>query len=172
MYFDFTKGNHQADEDQTQPALEREDRPHGLSATRAQSQQAGSTTPMNEECRDRMDVCATRANAKCAAYFTKNQDGLKQAWRRDKVHWMNAPCSGAAAWAKKADQAGKAGAVVVGLFANRSATAWYRDHVVHRQWWSSCMVGWRSITWENPLPCRPRRLAQSLRFGRAKLASD
>jgi phage N-6-adenine-methyltransferase len=77
-----------------------------------------------------VDVCATRTNAKCEVYFTKNQDGLKQTWRRGKVHWMNAPYSQAAAWAKKADQAGKAGAIVVGLFANRSATAWYRDHVV------------------------------------------
>ena len=43
---------------------------------------------------------------------------------------MNAPYSQAGKWTKKADQAAKAGAIVVGLFANRSATAWYRDHLV------------------------------------------
>ena len=43
---------------------------------------------------------------------------------------MNAPYSQAGKWAKKAAQAAKGGAIVVGLFANRSATGWYRDHVV------------------------------------------
>ena len=27
-----------------------------------------------------LDVCATPENAKCARYFTKEQDGLKQDW--------------------------------------------------------------------------------------------
>ena len=43
---------------------------------------------------------------------------------------MNAPYSESGKWAKKAAESAKGGAVVVGLFANRSSTAWYRDHVV------------------------------------------
>ena len=27
-----------------------------------------------------LDVCATKANAKCARFFTKETDGLKQDW--------------------------------------------------------------------------------------------
>jgi phage N-6-adenine-methyltransferase len=77
-----------------------------------------------------VDVCASPSNAKCAKFITKEQDGLQQEWQSGKKHWMNAPYSQAGKWAKKADQAAKAGAIVVGLFANRSATAWYRDHLV------------------------------------------
>ena len=55
---------------------------------------------------------------------------MKQTWRSGKVYWMNAPYSQAGRWARKAAEAAKGGAIVVGLFANRSSTAWYRDYVV------------------------------------------
>jgi phage N-6-adenine-methyltransferase len=81
-----------------------------------------------------VDVCASAGNTKCRLYFNKDQDGLAQTWQAGRIHWMNAPYSQAGKWAKAA-QAAKDGAIVVGLFANRSSTAWYRDHVV-----SSAMV--------------------------------
>lgn len=37
-----------------------------------------------------LDVCASEKNAKCARYFTKEQDGLKQDWGNE-VCWMNPP---------------------------------------------------------------------------------
>jgi hypothetical protein len=43
---------------------------------------------------------------------------------------MNAPYSQAEKWAKKASEAAISGAVVVGLFANRSGSKWYQNHVV------------------------------------------
>lgn len=35
------------------------------------------------------DVCATPENAKCANYYTREQDGLAQEWKG--VCWMNPP---------------------------------------------------------------------------------
>ena len=77
-----------------------------------------------------IDVCASAPNAKCRQFWTKDIDGLTQTWEPGKVYWANAPYSQAGRWAKKAAAAAKDGAIVVGLFANRSSTAWYRDHVV------------------------------------------
>jgi phage N-6-adenine-methyltransferase len=77
-----------------------------------------------------VDVCATAQTAKCRRFFSREQDGLKQEWKAGEVHWMNAPYSQAARWARKADQEAKCGAIVIGLFANRTSTKWYRDHVV------------------------------------------
>ena len=37
-----------------------------------------------------LDVCATPENAKCAKYYTKAQDGLKQDWGGD-IIWCNPP---------------------------------------------------------------------------------
>ena len=76
------------------------------------------------------NVCASPQTAKCRQFWTKQDDGLKQTWRSGKVYWMNAPYSQAGRWARKAAEAAKGGAIVVGLFANRSSTAWYRDYVV------------------------------------------
>jgi site-specific DNA-methyltransferase (adenine-specific) len=76
------------------------------------------------------DVCASPETAKCRRFWSKDRDGLKQTWEPGKVYWMNAPYSQAGKWAKKAAAAAKDGAIIVGLFANRSSTAWYRDYVV------------------------------------------
>ena len=85
---------------------------------------------MNSLYRFDVDVCASIQNAKCRKFFSKDDDGLTQVWQPGRTHWMNAPYSEASKWAKKAAEAAKHGAIVVGLFANRSATGWYRDYVV------------------------------------------
>jgi site-specific DNA-methyltransferase (adenine-specific) len=76
-----------------------------------------------------VDVCASPQNAKCRKFFSKDQNGLAQPWLAGRTYWMNAPYSQAGKWAQKAAAAAKGGAVVVGLFANRSSTAWYREYV-------------------------------------------
>lgn len=48
-----------------------------------------------------LDVCATPENAKCAEYFTKEQNGLSQEWRGR--CWMNPPYGREiSAWMRKA----------------------------------------------------------------------
>ena len=43
----------------------------------------------NRKFRFDVDVCANASNAKCAKYFTPEQDGLKQEWRG--ACWCNPP---------------------------------------------------------------------------------
>lgn len=48
-----------------------------------------------------LDVCATKANAKCARYFTREQDALEQEWKG--ICWMNPPYGRQIGkWVKKA----------------------------------------------------------------------
>ena len=44
---------------------------------------------LNAEFHFDLDVCATKENAKCKRYFTKEQNGLKQEWKG--ICWMNPP---------------------------------------------------------------------------------
>ena len=45
---------------------------------------------LNDEFHFTLDVCATAENAKCAKYYTREQDGLKQDWTGEVV-WCNPP---------------------------------------------------------------------------------
>lgn len=48
-----------------------------------------------------IDVCATAGNAKCAAYYTKEQDGLSKDWTG--TCWCNPPYGkGIRSWVEKA----------------------------------------------------------------------
>ena len=78
----------------------------------------------------RLDVCATRANAKCERYFTKAEDGLLQTWRG--VCWMNPPYGREISrWVKKAyESALNPGTVVVCLLPARTDTRWWHDYVI------------------------------------------
>lgn len=74
-----------------------------------------------------LDVCATADNAKCARYFTKEQDGLAQEWSG--VCWMNPPYGrGIGQWMAKALEASQTGATVVCLVPSRTCTAWWHDY--------------------------------------------
>lgn len=78
-----------------------------------------------------LDVCATPGNAKCAAFFTEQQDGLAQEWRG--VCWMNPPYGDAIArWVEKAHDSARDGATVVCLVPARVDTGW---------WWNHCRYG-------------------------------
>ena len=44
---------------------------------------------LNEEFRFTLDAAASDDNAKCANYFTKEQDGLVQSWGH--TVWLNPP---------------------------------------------------------------------------------
>lgn len=77
-----------------------------------------------------LDVCASKHNAKCKRYFTKEQNSLTKDWQkaaRGGACFMNPPYGDEIpAWVKKAAESG---ALVVGLLPARTDTRWFHDHV-------------------------------------------
>ena len=74
-----------------------------------------------------VDVCAMPENAKCATYFTPEQDGLAQEWKG--ICWMNPPYGREIGkWVRKAYESVQNGATVVRLLPARTDTAWWHDY--------------------------------------------
>lgn len=74
-----------------------------------------------------LDVCALPSSAKCARYFSPEDDGLAQDWTG--VCWMNPPYGDVIGeWVRKAHESAQAGATVVCLVPARTDTAWWHDH--------------------------------------------
>jgi phage N-6-adenine-methyltransferase len=83
---------------------------------------------LDREFRFTLDVCATRANRKCTAYFSNERNGLRQAWSGR--CWMNPPYGRAIGrWIAKALQESRK-ALVVALLPARTDTAWWQDGVM------------------------------------------
>ncbi|MBX9348755.1 phage N-6-adenine-methyltransferase [Chromobacterium vaccinii] len=77
-----------------------------------------------------LDVCATAENAKCAKFFTREQDGLAQDWSQDVV-WMNPPFGHQIKlWMAKAYRSSIDGALVVCLVPARTDTRWFHRHAL------------------------------------------
>lgn len=87
---------------------------------------------LNREFGFELDVCATAENAKCDAYYTKEHDGLTQAWNEDAVVcWMNPPYGRhIGAWMKKAYTESRRGVTVVCLVPARTDTAWWHEYAM------------------------------------------
>jgi len=110
---------------------------------------------LNAEFNFTLDPCATQDNAKCAKYYTKDDDGLAHDWSRDIV-FMNLPygdpeipcrsnCAkkrchergyhineyipGIADFIRKAHEESQKGATVVCLVPARTDTRWFHDYV-------------------------------------------
>ena len=82
---------------------------------------------LNKEFGFTLDVCATQENAKCERYFTREEDGLKQAWSG--VCWMNPPYGREIGkWVKMAYASGRMGVTVVCLLPARTDTKWFQDY--------------------------------------------
>lgn len=76
-----------------------------------------------------IDVAAAAHNAKCERFFTREQDGLVQAWAGERV-WCNPPYSSIEPWVEKAWQEHKATLGIVMLLpANRTEQGWWQRHV-------------------------------------------
>jgi phage N-6-adenine-methyltransferase len=76
------------------------------------------------------DVCATKENAKCADFYTKEDNGLTKDWVG--VCWMNPPYGrDIKYWVRKAYESARAnGAIVVCLLPARTDTSWWHDYVL------------------------------------------
>jgi phage N-6-adenine-methyltransferase len=83
---------------------------------------------LNKLFRFELDVCASDQNAKCARYFTVEQDGLSQEWRG--VCWMNPPYGrGIEHWMRKAYESARGlGSTVVCLVPARTDTRWWQNY--------------------------------------------
>lgn len=86
----------------------------------------------NERFNFTLDVCADASNAKCSAFFDKQQDGLSQAWTG--VCWMNPPYGREIGkWVQKAYESAQKGATVVCLLPARTDTKWWHDFCMKGQ---------------------------------------
>lgn len=80
---------------------------------------------LDKEFHFTLDVAASPTNAKCADYFTKEQNGLAQEWRG--VVWCNPPYGREVGkWVAKA---ATSNALVVMLLPARTDTAWFHDYI-------------------------------------------
>src|SRR4051812_41673721 len=84
---------------------------------------------LNKEFNFTLDPCATKENAKCAKFFTIEDDGLKQSWENE-TSFVNPPYSEIKAWTKKAFEEGKKyGTKVVMLIPARTDTKYWHEYV-------------------------------------------
>lgn len=75
-----------------------------------------------------LDVCASRDNAKCAAFF-EGDEGLAHRWWG--VCFMNPPYGREIPkWMKKAYESSLEGVAVVCLIPSRTDTRWWHDYVM------------------------------------------
>lgn len=84
---------------------------------------------LDQEFHFTLDVCAVPENAKCHAYYTPEQDGLRQPWYGR--CWCNPPYGRqVGAWVQKAFiSAYRDGATVVMLLPARTDTAWFHNYI-------------------------------------------
>lgn len=81
---------------------------------------------LNEEFTFDLDTCAIADNAKCARFFSPEEDGLAQDWT-DCIAWCNPPYGREIGkWVKKAAESR---ARVVMLLPARTDTAWFHDYI-------------------------------------------
>lgn len=78
-----------------------------------------------------LDPCATKENAKCAEFYTLNDDGLAKDWAG--IVFMNPPYGREIGkWVKKAAYEVERGfaSIVVCLLPARTDTKWWHDYVI------------------------------------------
>ena len=75
------------------------------------------------------DVAAQPGNAKCACYFTPDDDGLAQPW--EGTCWCNPPYGRTIGrWVAKAHESAQRGATVVCLLPVRTDTKWWQRYII------------------------------------------
>lgn len=87
---------------------------------------------LNKEFDFVLDVCATKENAKCEKYFTKEDNGLTKNWSLyGGCKWMNPPYGREIGeWVRKAFMWNrKQGVTIVCLLPARTDTKWFHDYI-------------------------------------------
>lgn len=80
---------------------------------------------LNKEFHFTLDPCATKENAKCKKFFTKEDDGLSRNWKGYRV-FMNPPYGREIGkWIKKISEEGG-----VALLPARTDTKWFHDYIL------------------------------------------
>lgn len=104
-------------------------RVHGMSVDQSWGTPASVFDPLHAEFGFTVDAAALPSNAKCARFFTPEQDGLAQDWAGERV-FCNPPYGkGIAPWVAKL--ASRAAQVGVGLLPARTDTRWFHDHILN-----------------------------------------
>ena len=83
------------------------------------------------------DVAAEPHTAKCASYWTIDDDALSKSWVEPmlnvasltKALWMNPPYSNITPWVQKAVDAARNGVIVVGCLPDDRSVSWYQQYV-------------------------------------------
>ncbi len=79
---------------------------------------------LNAEFHFDLDVCATAANSKCKAYWSKESDALKMIWC--KTNWCNPPYSNQMPWGQKAFSESLRGNITVMLAMCDTSTQFFK----------------------------------------------
>lgn len=83
---------------------------------------------LNEKYKFTLDVAASKQNAKCPRFFTKEDNGLFKSWQGE-VCWMNPPYGrDIIGWLDKAHSEWMLGnSTIICLVPSRTDTAWWHD---------------------------------------------
>lgn len=78
-----------------------------------------------------LDPCASELNHKCLNWFTKEQNGLKQDWSKNRRVFVNPPYGrGLIDWMRKSYEESQKGALVVCLVPARTDTKWFQEYAM------------------------------------------
>ncbi len=101
---------------------------HFSSATDAWATPQEVFDELNREFQFTLDPCATKENATCKKFYTKEDNGLLQSWEGERV-FCNPPYGREIGkWVKKAYEASEGGATVVCLLPARTDTKWFHEY--------------------------------------------
>ena len=86
--------------------------------------------PLDAEFHFTLDPCCRPETAKCARFYTEEDDGLSRSWAGERV-FMNPPYGREiAAWTRKARAEAARGALVVALLPASTDLGWWHDDVL------------------------------------------
>ena len=83
---------------------------------------------LNREFSFTLDGCADASNAKLERFYSLEEDGLSRPWQGERV-FLNPPYSQISAWARKAYEESRGGALVVCLVPSRTGSRWFREYM-------------------------------------------